>query len=525
MDDLSSFFDFELGPPSITYHHIEDNPEKKTRPNKHYYHYDSEDPPEYKNHHYNTPPTKKQVVTPGTHYKSSTDKTFIEGEKQANESKPILNQAKIGQYQVSVVDADSPILSNLGLSKSDLERLAGYSKRTIRNASMVASDSTASATYAENPHPNYPSSGYSSPHSQNRQSYPPNYDSSSAPPYRGNYDERQHKPNDHYQPLDTPNSQGSYSQPPPSAHPPPQGSYDSKSYRAVQGASSHGPNGYNYPPPSYNQAPTSYNQPPQSYNQPSPSYAQPSSPYNNPPPSQASYNNPVQSPSPYSKIPPSAPYNSPSPQPSYSPQRSSNVPWRPASQTHVDWDDKPKKPENWHESGPYPPHPPPLSYTSTSSNSGTYYPKPSYGQTADKSGPRLAASYVKPDSTSKPSYSGSSSSNPSEYSSHKPSYYPSSSYSSKAPSRDGTVTYAASSHHHHPAPAKPGITIRFKAKAPAHGHSHSHGHGVSIPLSFSPLDVVKKLLPSLNPLNNKKVTIGITIENKKDHHIAEYHPY
>ena len=515
-DDLSSFFDFEIGPPQITYKEAEDTSSKSSlvaRPNsnKKYYYYHSDNQGSHEKLHYSSP-AKKQVVTPGTKY-TPTEKTFVEGEVKSNESSAILSQARIGKYQVSVVDGNSPMLADLGLSPEYLRRLSGYEKRTM-NGSMVASDSTQSATYAENPHPNYQHSGYQHPNSGNPPSYQPSYDPSRHPPHSSNYGDRQQKPSERYNPS---NGYSGYNQASASHHPPPQGSYDAKSYRAVQNgypqvSNSYAPPYYNPheshnahnnappPPPAvpYNNNPhqVSYNSNPSSYSNPShPSYNNPSHP--------SSYSSPSSS--------------SPS---SYSPQRSSGEPWRQVTQHHVDWDDKQNKKESW-QNGPYPPHPPPLPYSSTSSSTGSYYPKPTYGGSGDKTGHRGVASYVKPESASKPTYSSAASS--SDYNPHKP-YYSSSTYSSssKVPSRAGSVSIASSNHHdHHHASSKPGITIRFKAKSPSH---HSGGHGVSIPLGFNPLEVVKKLLPSLNPLNNKKVTIGITIENKKDHH-TEFHPY
>lgn len=440
---------------------------------------------------------------------------------KSNDSITGLSQYKVGNYQVSVVDANSPILSNLGLSPEYLRRLSGYEKRTL-NTSMVASDSTHSATYAENPHPNYQPSTYQHHHSPNALPHQPSYDSSRYPPPPPSYSERQYKPNEGY---NSPNGYSGYNQAPASHQPPPQGSYDAKSYRAVQNGYSQTSN--SYPPPHYksHESHNSHNNPPPpphtaSYNNPH------QSPYNNPS-SHSSYNNPS-SHSSYNNPPPphASSYNNPSSASpsSYGPQRSSSEPWRQVTQHHVDWDDKQTKKESW-QNGPYPPHPPPLPYSSTASSAGSYYPKPSYSGSSDKTGYRGAPSYAKPESASKPTYSSSPASS-SEYNSHKP-YYSSPSYSSssKVPSRAGSVSIASSNHHdHHYAPSKPGITIRFKAKSPS--HSGGHGGGVSIPLGFNPLEVVKKLLPSLNPLNNKKVTIGITIENKKDHHSETvFHPY
>lgn len=505
---MSSFFDFEIGPPSITYQDAADIKAKKSlhaRPNanKNYYYYHSEGYPE------NVKPypalMKKQVVTPGTHYKSSTEKTFIEGEEKVNESTPIFNQ-QVGGYQVSIVDANNPIFSKLGLSPEDLASITGY-KKIVTNSSMVASDSTQSASYAENPRHNHPNSAYPPPNYHNSQpnsnqpsapSHQPNYDASRYPPQANTYAERQYTPNDRYPSSETPNSHN-HNHASASHHPPPQGSYDAKSYRAVQSGYPQSSNGYNYPPPNYDHhqhhSGNAYNNPHQS-----------SASYNNPH-QQSSYSNPNGAP--YNYPPPHASPNPTAPSSSYNPQRISEVPWRPSTQQHhTDWDDKKK--ESW-QSGSYPPHPPPLPYSSTSSNSGSYYQKTYYGPSSDKTSHHPVATY-KPESSSKPIASSSA-----EYGSHKPYYSPSTySSSSKVPSRAGSVSIAASSHAH-AAPAKPGITIRFKANSP-------HQSGVSIPLSLSPFEVVKKFLPALNPLNNKKVTIGITIENKKEHQ-PEYHSY
>lgn len=492
---MSSFFDFEIGPPSITYKEEED-PRKQgsfyARPNsnKNYYYYHSDGSPHYNPHYASA--SKKEVVTPGTHYKSPTEQTFIEDEVKANETDSLLNQAKVGGYQVSIVDADSPLLSNLGLTKDDLRRLSEYNKRPI-NTSMVASDSTPPLTYAENPRPNYHHSGYQQSNSQNAPSYHPAYESSKYPPSPDNYADRQYKPSDRYHPSTEPHSHGGYNEPSAAHHPPPQGSYDAKSYRVVQNNHPQSSNGY---APSYYNPPQSHN----SYNSPHP--PPPSTPHSHP--HHAPHSHPPPSATSYSSPPSSSPYN---------PQRSSGEPWRQVTQHHSDWDDKTSKRETY-QSASYPPHPPPLPYGGPPSNTGSYY-KPSYESTSEKIRHYQSPSYVNPEPVSKPSYSSPSPSSP-EYSSHKP-YYSSSSYSSssKVPSRAGSVSIAASSHH--PAPAKPGITIRFKAKAPG-------SHGVSVPLGINPLEIVKKLLPSLNPLNNKKVTIGITIENKKEHH-SDYHPY
>ncbi|XP_054716851.1 adhesive plaque matrix protein-like [Uloborus diversus] len=466
-DDLSDFFDFEIGP-SPGYR-PSGSSAKKRYPPKDYYYYKSKAPGSYGSHYYH-PSAKKQVVTPGTHYKPPTEKPHNEEErKNISEGDPVV----IGGYQVSVVDADSPVLSKLGLSREELERLSGYTRRSTTNATMVGSDSVPPVTYAETPRQDYNHPGPSSYDSHKHSNYP-------DPPYNSNG----------YYPAENPHR--SYN-PSSSAHPPPQGSYDAKSYRAVQqyGQQNSGPNHHHHPTHSH--------------------------------PYEAPYTSQRQSTGSSSYQGGSSSYQASPGSSSYNPHRSySSEPWKQiAPPAHTDWDDKSKKQENWNDNGHYPPHPPPLPYSSTSSNSGSHYPKSTYSSSsygyADKPRP-----YSKPDSV-KPHYSSSSSpsSSSSEYHSHKPSYRPSSSYSSgsKAPERAGSVSYgSSSSHYHHEAPSKPGITIRFKAKAPG------HGHGVSVPLSFNPLEVLKKLSPlsALNPLNNKKVTIGITIENKKEH---DYHSY
>lgn len=466
---MNSFFDFDLIPnlendkDYESQYDSESNSESSNdRPlRKKYYYYFKKDGPRYLFDPDN--PSKKQVVTPGTHYKPENDDKEVT-ENSSTESKPVLNQAVVGPYQVSVVDADSPVLSNLGLNKEDLMKLSGHTKRSTTNASMVGSGSVPAATYAETPRQEHP---------------PPNYHSHPPPPYEPSDSygpDRSYRPPSDYYPAENPAPHRGYS----SGQPPPQGSYDPKSY----------------PPP---HSPPSYNYPPQS--------------------------SPQRSYSPYP--------------PSYAPKRSSEVPWRQVSSSHTDWDDKQnKKPEPYHGYSHYQPPP-------------AHSPKPSYGSSSEKTGYRYS-SYNKPTYSSPSSgsseyhshkHSGGSSSSEysyrhsspgssdyhshkhsspssSEYHSHKPSY-PSSSYSSSGkappPSRAGSVSYGSS----HEA-SKPGITIRFKKS----GHDSGHGgsSGLSIPLNFNPLDVVKKLLPSLNPLNNKKVTIGITIENKNKPY-SEYTPY
>lgn len=468
-DDMSSFFDFDLVPSSESDREYDnqfdsesnsESSEEPPRRNKYYYYYKADGP----RYTFDPNPPKKQLVTPGTHYKPENDKDIAEN--VSTESKPPINQAVVGPYQVSVVDADSPMLTNLGLNKDDLMKLSGHTKRSTSNASMVGSDSVPPATYAENPRQDHPPPNYPPQHSH-ASNHPPPYEQSgnNYPP------ERSYRPNEYY-PAENQGPHRGYG----SGQPPPQGSYDPKSYH--------------HSPPPHSPPPSSYYPPPSS---PSRSY----SPY----------------------------------PPSYAPKRSSEVPWRQVPSTHTDWDDKQnKKPEPYHGHSHYQPPP-----SHGSSPSSSQYPKPSYGS-SEKQGYRYS-------SYSKPTYSSPSSSDyhshkhspppssseyhshahspssSSDYHSHKHSY-PSSSYSSsaKAPSRAGSVSHGLSHES-----SKPGITIRFKAKAPAghesSGHGGSGGHGLSIPLNFNPLDVVKKLIPSLNPLNNKKVTIGITIENKKEPHI------
>ncbi|KFM57003.1 hypothetical protein X975_25597, partial [Stegodyphus mimosarum] len=367
------------------------------------------------------------------------------------------------------------MLSKLGFSQEDLERLSGYSRRSTTNSTMLESDSVPPATYAEDPRSHHPYAGYPPSHAQPPKKHAERYESSKYPSYSSSKPtEREYRPNEYYPPETSTPHRGYYSAPPANSHPPPQGSYDAKSYKAVQDSTPRAYSTYHHHQPSnYNQYP--------------------------PPP------------------PPAPPSTS-----SYSPKRSPSEAWRHNPSAHTDWDDtKPKKQESWQGEGPYPPHPPPLPYSSTPSNSESHQSRPSYNSQPDKPSHRYAT-YHKPEVPSKPSYSPSSSisSSSSDYHVHKPSYYPppsTYSSSSKVPSRSGSVSYGSSSHHH-PPPSKPGITIRFKAKTPGH-------HGLNIPLNFNPLEVVKKLIPlsALNPLNNKKVTIGITIENKKEHH--DYHSY
>ncbi|GFU17635.1 uncharacterized protein NPIL_382731 [Nephila pilipes] len=510
IDDLSSFFDFDLGTSSENDKDYPNqfNVPKTSRPsrNKYYYYYKADGPRYYESDYL----PKKQVVTPGSHYKPQDDEEVVSEMSSVNDSKSTISQAIVGKYQVSVVDGNSPLLSKLGLKKEDLEKLSGHTKRSIMNASLVGSDSIPSATYAENPRPDYPQSGYTpnhqnsgyAPNHQNSgyasnhppSGYAPSYSQQSSPnshsyeppKYSQNgpdHSERQYRPSNDYYPVDGPQPHRSYGPGPAPAQPPPQGSYDAKSYMAVQNSAQQHQSGYSYgqhPPP----AQPAYNQ----------------------------YSGPSQN-------------HYPSPPASYAPKRSSGEPWRQSSPVHTDWDDKQnKKPETYHTHGPHAPHPPPTSYGSTPSNSVQHYPKPSYSSSADKPGYRYAT-YSKPQTASKPAYSATSSGS-SEYS-HKPSYHSSSpgySTSAKAPSRAGSVSYAAPSHNHYHESSKPGITISFKAKSPSHGGGG--GGGLKIPVSLNPLEVVKKLLPlsSLNPLSNKKVTIGITIENKKDSH-HDYHSY
>ncbi|KAF8795576.1 hypothetical protein HNY73_000064 [Argiope bruennichi] len=494
IDDLSEFFDFDLGTSSESEKNHYNKP--KTSRNKYYYYYKSDGSRYYERSNF----PKKQVVTPGSHYKPQDDKEVLTETTNVDDSNSTLSKAVIGQYQISVVDANNPIFTKLGLKKEDLEKLSGYTKRSISNVSMVGSDSIPPATYAENPRPDYPEQGYAPNHQ-----HPPTPNTHSYEPHKhSQYDndrtERQYRPNEYY-PADNHQPQRSYGQAPGPAQPPPQGSYDAKSYQAVQNSAHQYQSGYNYgqpPPPS----PPAYDQ-----------YS-----------SQGRHQYPAPAHNQYSG-PPSNHY--PAPPGNYAPKRSSGEPWR-ATPVHTDWDDKQsKKPESYHQHGPYPPHPPPVSYSSTPSNSVSHYPKSTYSS-SDKPGYRYAT-YTKPQGAPKPSYSSPSTS--SEYHSHKPSYSSSSGYSSsaKAPSRAGSVSYPAPSHHHHHdtyhEPSKPGITIRLKAKSPSHhGGEGGGGHGLNIPVSLNPFDVVKKLLPSLNPLNNKKVTIGITIENKKENH-HDYHSY
>ncbi|GFQ72693.1 uncharacterized protein TNCT_208321 [Trichonephila clavata] len=499
IDDLSSFFDFDLGTSSESEKGYPNPP--KTSRNKYYYYYKADGPRYYESDY----PPKKQVVTPGSHYKPQDDTEVVSEMPSVNDSKSTISQAIVGPYQISVVDGNSPLLSKLGLKKEDLEKLSGHTKRSIINASLVGSDSIPTATYAENPRPDYPQSGYNTNHPSSGYSsnnppsgYAPNHQPPSSPnshsyeqpkysQYGPDHTERQYRPSNDYYPVDTPQPHRSYGPGPAPAHPPPQGSYDPKSYIAVQNSAQQHQSSYSY---------------------------------GHPPPAQSTYNQ-------YSSP---AHNHYPSPPTSYAPKRNSGEPWRQSSPVHTDWDDKQsKKPETYHTQGPHAPHPPPTSYGNTPSNSVPHYPKPSYGSSAEKPGYRYAT-YSKPQTAPKPTYSATSSSS-SEYSSHKPSYHPpSSGYSTsvKAPSRAGSVSYAAPSHNHYHESSKPGITISFKAKSPSHGGGGGGG-GLKIPVSLNPLDVVKKLLPlsSLNPLNNKKVTIGITIENKKDSHHDhhEYHSY
>ncbi|KAG8192075.1 hypothetical protein JTE90_025338 [Oedothorax gibbosus] len=459
-DDMNSFFDFDLIPSlerdkdyENQYGSESDSESSNEQPlRKKYYYYFKKDGPRYLFDP--DSPSKKQVVTPGTHYKPENDKDAVV-ENASTESKPTLNQAVVGPYQVSVVDADSPVLSNLGLNKEDLMKLSGHTKRSTTNASMVGSGSVPAATYAETPRQEHPPPNYHPHHSHPPP--PPSYE-----PSNGYGPDRSYRPSEYYPSDNQPPHRG-YS----SGQPPPQGSYDPKSYPP-----SHSPPSYNHPPP------------------PSRSYG---------------------------------PYP-----PSYAPKRSSEVPWRQVSSSaHTDWDDKQnKKPEPYNGYSHYqtpPAHASKPSYTEKTGYRHSSYSSPSSSSSeyhSHKHSSGSSSSEYKP----RPSGSGEyhshkySPSSSSEYHSHKPSY-PSSSYSSSdkapPPSRAGSVSYGSS----HEA-SKPGITIRFKKS----GHESGHGgsSGLSIPLNFNPLDVVKKLLPSLNPLNNKKVTIGITIENKNK---PEYHVY
>ncbi|XP_015919378.1 uncharacterized protein [Parasteatoda tepidariorum] len=451
LDDLSSFFDFDLVPSK----EAGSNRKRpvRLRPNlsKHYYYYKATDsfyrgdsPPQDKG---------KQVVTLGSHYKPESEPETTSSEQSANDSKEAVNRFVMGNYQVSVVDANSPVLSKLGLNKEDLDKLSVLTKRSA-NTNIMGSDSVHSPTYAENPRTDYNHPTYSHP--------PPSYDTSRythhSPP------ERHHRQGEYY-PEDKPSYSHGHNPPSysyqPSSHssPPPQGSYDPKSYKVVRNPPHRGPSGYNHPPPRYD------------------SY---------PPPT------------------------------SHTPKRGSSESWKPRVTTHTDWDDKDRRQE-YQESDSYPPHPLPLPHREPTSNS-VPYSKPAYSSdsSSDKHGYHHPSSYSKPKTTYGPSSSSSG-----DYHAYKPSYQSSPNYSTSksTPSRAGSAEYPSSSYHSHHEPSKPaGITIKFKGKAPG-GHS-----GLNIPLSFSPFDVAKKLLPQLNPLNNKKITIGITIENKEKQHHG-YHAY
>ncbi|GIZ05274.1 uncharacterized protein CEXT_116011 [Caerostris extrusa] len=166
IDDLSSFFDFDLG--TTIESNEKDYPSRYGRPNT------------------SVLGEGEEVVT-----------------ISVNDSKAVISQAVVGPYQVSVVDANSPMLSELGAA------------------------SVPSATYAENPRPDYPQRGYS-PNHQHQHQHPPNTHS-----YEGHHHgppdhtERQYRPNDYY-PADNHPPPRNYGPAPALAQPPPQGSYDAK---------------------------------------------------------------------------------------------------------------------------------------------------------------------------------------------------------------------------------------------------------------------------------------------------------
>ncbi|CAL1269933.1 unnamed protein product, partial [Larinioides sclopetarius] len=317
IDDLSEFFDFDLGTSSESdknYRNHYDKP--KTSRNKYYYYYKSDGPRYYERSNF---PKKQVVVTPGSHYKPQNEKEVLTETTSQNDSNSTPNQAVVGQYQVSVVDANNPIFTKLGLKKEDLEKLSGYTKRSISNVSMVGSDSIPPATYAENPRPDYPEHGFEPNH---QHPPPPNthsHEPHKPPHYSPDRAERQYRPSEYY-PSDNHQPQRSYGHGSGPAQPPPQGSYDAKSYQAVQNSAHQYQSGYSYgqpppPPPAYDQYSS------QGRNHYSaPANSQYSAPSNNhyPAPSSNHY---------------------PSPPSNYAPKRSSGEPWR-ATPVHTDWDDK-----------------------------------------------------------------------------------------------------------------------------------------------------------------------------------------